>query len=427
MHGECCLHSSRFFHICKNLIFDPMHDILCGIGPMVLKLVLIRYTLELKFFHINDFNNRIASFQYDFVEKKNKPSANFSKRILRVKGHTLNQKAMQIWCLLRVFPFLISDWVLTGEEHLQLILLLLRIMEIVFAPKVTVSLDFLETFKQLFPDVHMINKFHHLTHYPDCMLWSGPLQLYNCMRYEAKHNEIKLRAQNVHNFKNPPKTLIRIVQCSQSARWGKGNATIIPVEPLNGETVTVQNCQSRTYLHDLGYVDTDSIFTTNAIKINGVEFRLNLLVAKCVEQLLDTEEQIEIVGQLGKIILAANIDSENWTTIAERPSTSSNIALVTTATSNEEISIPKESFSRFTTVRKTLLHHPQGANVLAAAEDIFTESHRRSLIRIVTSELVKTHKDKYYPPEEAKVALAESIVTEFPKLRNPETTKRYIL
>ncbi|XP_067207902.1 uncharacterized protein [Linepithema humile] len=68
-------------------------------------------------------------------------------------------------------------------------------------------------------------------------------------------------------------------------------------------------------------------------------------VAKRVEQLLDTEEQIEIVGQPGEIILATNIDSENWTTIAEIPSTSSNIALVTTATSNEEISIPKESFS----------------------------------------------------------------------------------
>lgn len=66
-----------------------------------------------------------------------------------------------------------------------------------------------------------------------------------------------------------------------------------------------------------------------------------------MEQLLDTEEKIEIVGQPGEIILPANIDSENWTTIAEIPSTSSNIASVTTATSNEEISIPKESFSLY--------------------------------------------------------------------------------
>lgn len=100
-------------------------------------------------------------------------------------------------------------------------------MEIVFAPKVAVSLisylkalitDFLQKFKKLFPTINMINKFHHLMHYPHCILWSRPLQLYNCMRYEAKHNEIKVRAQVVHNFKNPPKTLIRIAQCSESSR-----------------------------------------------------------------------------------------------------------------------------------------------------------------------------------------------------------------
>lgn len=105
MHGDSCLHSSRFFHICRNLIFDPMHDILCGVGPMVLKLVAVRYTSELKLFHTYDFSNRAAAFKYGYVERKNKPSANFNDRILNQKGQTLNQKAMQIWCLLRVFPF----------------------------------------------------------------------------------------------------------------------------------------------------------------------------------------------------------------------------------------------------------------------------------------------------------------------------------
>jgi len=47
MHGECCLHSSRFFYICRNLIFDPMHDILCGIEPMIIKLVLAHYGIKI--------------------------------------------------------------------------------------------------------------------------------------------------------------------------------------------------------------------------------------------------------------------------------------------------------------------------------------------------------------------------------------------
>lgn len=70
-----------------------MHDILCGIGPMILKLVLVHYFIELyiyiKFFKIEDFNNRLISFQYGFVERKNKPSANCNKKILNHKREIL--------------------------------------------------------------------------------------------------------------------------------------------------------------------------------------------------------------------------------------------------------------------------------------------------------------------------------------------------
>lgn len=147
----------------------------------------------------------------------------------------------------------------------------------------------------------MINKFHHLTHYPECILWSGPLQLYNCMRYEAKHNELKLRAQNVHNFINPPKTLIRVTQCSQSARWGRGDATIFQAETLNGETVTVQDCLSREYLHAFGYVDTDDVFSTNAIKINGIEFQLRLLVCLKIDE--EDEKNMPLFGCITEILM----------------------------------------------------------------------------------------------------------------------------
>lgn len=96
IHGECTLNYSRYFHICHNKVFDPMHDILCGIGPMVLKLVVCKFVLELKFFNTQNFNSRISAFHYAFVKRKNKPSANFNDRLLNSKGHTLNQKAMQM-------------------------------------------------------------------------------------------------------------------------------------------------------------------------------------------------------------------------------------------------------------------------------------------------------------------------------------------
>ncbi|KYN29333.1 hypothetical protein ALC57_01226 [Trachymyrmex cornetzi] len=266
------------YGFCRNLIFDPMHDILCGIGPMILKLVLTCYVMELKFFNVENFNDRLVSFQYGFVERKNKPSANFNERILNQKGNTLNQKAMQIWCLLCSFPFLISDWVPKADEHLQ---------------------------KKSF---FLLNE------------------------NDLKSMGLRMGPMKEENFK----IFLRLFFSGEN-----GEITIPPDFPMVLETATEM----------------------------------------------------------------------------EGPSSSNN------AVSNiEESKIPKNCFSRFKTVHDTLLRHPQGADILKACIDgIFTEDDRRSLVRIVTSELVKVHGDNYYPPEEAKIALAENVVKEFPKLRDQTT------
>lgn len=81
---------------------------------------------------------------------------------------------------------------------------------------------------------------------------------------------------------------------------GEEDATTFRAEALNGETVTVQTCQSRIYLHALGYVDTDSIFNTNAIKINGVEFRLSLLVCLKVDK---ENGNLPLFGQIREILM----------------------------------------------------------------------------------------------------------------------------
>lgn len=69
-----------------------MHDILCGIGPMILKRVLHHYICITRKFTVDYFNSKIASFQYGFVENKNKPSANFSINMLQKNDNLLSQK-----------------------------------------------------------------------------------------------------------------------------------------------------------------------------------------------------------------------------------------------------------------------------------------------------------------------------------------------
>lgn len=91
------------------------------------------------------------------------------------------------------------------------------------------------------------------------------------------------------------------MQCFQSGRWGTGDVTTFEAETFNRETVTVQVCQSRTHLHALGYADTDPVFTTSSIKVNGVEFRLNLLVCLKIDK--ENENNLPLFGHIKEIVM----------------------------------------------------------------------------------------------------------------------------
>lgn len=52
-------------------------------------------------------------------------------------------------------------------------------------------------------------KHHFLLHYPDIIKKIGPLMHLSCMRFEAKHKELKKNATNVQSRKNIPLTLAK--------------------------------------------------------------------------------------------------------------------------------------------------------------------------------------------------------------------------
>lgn len=284
LNNETILNSSKYFHTTENKIFDAIHNFLCGIVPMVLKLVIHHYVYVINFFNLSYLNEQIAAFQYGFAEKKNKPSPNFIDSNMRnIRDYSLNQKAIQV----RAFPFIVDKKIPAKDQHMNLILVLLRIMEIVFAPKLTKSLlpylkhlinEFFEIFQKLFPDVNCINKFYHHFHYPECMAWAGPLILYWCMRFEAKHGEIKERAQVVHNFKNCPKTLLRVCQCVRSAQWSGHDLKINSFNSEGGKSVEVEDTLSKQQLLELNYANNDLVFKVRSAKINGIQFRNELVV-----------------------------------------------------------------------------------------------------------------------------------------------------
>lgn len=311
-----CLHASKYFHCTDNFVFDSMHDILEGIAQLDLKLVIARLTLSEDYdLDVDTFNKRIHLFKYGINEIKNKPSPIFSVTSLRnLKDHTIPQKAVQTWCLLRIFPFLVSDKVADDDEYLKLILLLNRINEIVFAPKLHTSiLPYLDElikehnklFHKLFGhEVNDINKVHHLTHYPQCIQKSGPLRPLSCLLYEAKHSFYKRQGSVCCNYKNIAKTLINMSQICQTAVWGMDDEVRPKFQCSKTKTVTVENTLSKDHLIAKGLNNATLLLKTKKVEVYNMDYREDSIVA--IDSGIATDEGMPIFGKVKEIIIYNN-------------------------------------------------------------------------------------------------------------------------
>ncbi|KAE8742811.1 hypothetical protein FOCC_FOCC011669 [Frankliniella occidentalis] len=122
---------SEVMRVPEDSVLDVFHDCV-GVIQMFIKLALYEFIMVRKLFSVKVFNDNIDAFVYGKPESKNKPTGNFSRKKLYSAGHTLRQYGCQTFCLLRVFPFLITR-VEENNKHLQLIFLLQDIMRIIFS------------------------------------------------------------------------------------------------------------------------------------------------------------------------------------------------------------------------------------------------------------------------------------------------------
>jgi hypothetical protein len=204
-----------------------MHDFLEGICPFGIKLFFREILINQKHFNFSDelINSGVRLFEYGRSDLSNKPSGKF-------KNGKKTQRAAQSWCLIRMFPLLFGDIFPEGHPHYSFILLLLSIMDIIFAPVLTPAhsyileeliSQFYFEFNYLFPGVNPINKFHHLIHYPDIIRQHGPPIRYWCMRYEAFQGIVKRKAQLNCNFKNISKSISNHLQSVFAANLQNDN------------------------------------------------------------------------------------------------------------------------------------------------------------------------------------------------------------
>lgn len=84
-----------------------------------------------------------------------------------------------MWCLGRFLPLMIGSYIPAGDENWSLFLILLEIVDIVFAEVTTTAkaaylrdliTDHHCRFVQLYPNCSVIPKMHYILHYPRTMV-----------------------------------------------------------------------------------------------------------------------------------------------------------------------------------------------------------------------------------------------------------------
>lgn len=274
----CALHELTYFRWPASLTFDPMHDLLEGVIPMVLKKCLQNFVYRNKTLTEHDINLMIENFEYGDTEVGDKPSSNFSKQNLRSKYNNLSQSAAQTWLLLRAFPFIFHKVLQSNPKYKEIISMLLRITYISFSNKLTESMikdlseavsRFQNLFKECFPLTNAINKMHHIAHYSQVCRESGPVANCSCMMYEAKFKESKSQSKTCGNFKNLSYSLTKRLNLKQINSILKHNYVVDKPNIISSAVIAKDTIDTATLLFEL----PSKINVISHLKVNGVNFR----------------------------------------------------------------------------------------------------------------------------------------------------------
>ena len=168
--GSSYLNELQYYHIIDGLPSDIAHDCFEGFVPNVTMKVLSKL-VEDDLFTFEQLNDGLKSFKFAAVDKGNKPGP----ILLTGRGGMAKLKCTQsqMWCFIRIMPFLVGHFIPEGNAHWDLFLHVLDMVECICAPAVAeggigymrgVIEDCLDLFKELYPEHVTLPKMHYITH-----------------------------------------------------------------------------------------------------------------------------------------------------------------------------------------------------------------------------------------------------------------------
>ncbi|OXA43044.1 hypothetical protein Fcan01_21940 [Folsomia candida] len=112
--SECALNELQYFDFLNSPSVDIMHDLLEGVVPFEIKIVLQKL-ISLGCFSLEIVNQRLMAHNYGYLESKNRPNP----IRLDSTGHKIGQKAAQAWCLIRHLPVILADLIVSEEGIIE--------------------------------------------------------------------------------------------------------------------------------------------------------------------------------------------------------------------------------------------------------------------------------------------------------------------
>ena len=300
---------SGSFHVVDGLPPDIMHDLLEGVVPFEMALVL-QYFVSEGYFTVEELNSILDSWKYGPLDNANKPVP-----ISHTIGDSIKQNAGRMWCLLRLFPLMVAHKVPVGDEYWQFLLDLKDIVELVFSPRLAIGhvlmlqtkiQDHVQSYRRLFPSRLLKPKQHFMLHYARSMFVYGPLRKCWCMRFEAKHYYFARLMRVVNNFKHTCKSLAERHQMSLAYLLAS-NSLFQENDMSVSKTVDIDiNFMSESVVDLLRSQSTISMSQTlhqcRFLKVNGIAYHCNMYVV------LDVVNESPVFGQI-EAIYVQNMNS----------------------------------------------------------------------------------------------------------------------
>lgn len=304
----CPFNQLRYWHVTENFVVDVMHDVLEGIAHFELSLILnalakdksVRLSLD----HIN---SALTYFDYSLADKNSRPPTLSS-------FDTIRMSASEMWCFLRNITLLIGHRVPREQEHWILLLKLLDICDIVFAPAITENMcNFLVHLVQehhvhlkelLGSEKRLLPKHHFMVHYAMCMRNSGPPVRYWSMRFEARHQVFKDLAKSTHCFKNLCKTLAVRFQMALAVKcmYQKFGIDGIGVGPTRQVFISsLGDSMSDLISSKLRMCGQDHVFVADWLTVGHYTFKPNAVTINAM---------LEGVPQFGIVVLILNVEKK---------------------------------------------------------------------------------------------------------------------